>query len=276
LVARANTRIAEHIALLRTDPKVEGPKEERMAVIVLMYHHTPAGAAESFYDVPLAVFRDQIRTLLDAGSSFIKFSECDRPEFAERGIHVALTFDDGHASNEAAFRFLADCGVMPMAMIVRDWSVRDPRYLSTAALGDLRNVCELGAHGATHRALSSLSDDELADELAASRDYVGTIVGAPATSMAFPGGHGGAREIAGALMAGYRLVGNSRALPHTRRGASVNRICINRTDDARAPLRLTQKSGAYWAVSRARFAATSATRRMLGPKLYGALTALAK
>jgi len=247
-----------------------------MAVIVLMYHHTPAGGAEGFYDVPLAVFRDQIRILLDAGVPFIKFSECDRPEYIERGTHVALTFDDGHASNEAAFRFLADCGVTPMAMIVRDWSMRDPRYLSAAALDDLRDACELGAHGATHRALSSLSDSELADELAASRDYVGTIVGAPPTSMALPGGHGAAREIAAASKAGYQLVGNSRPFPHMRRGPSVNRICINRADSAHAPLRLTERSGAHWAASRARFAATSTARTMLGAKLYGALTALAK
>jgi len=247
-----------------------------MAVIVLMYHHTPAGEAAGFYDVPLAAFRDQIRVLLDAGVGFIKFSECDRPEYVERGTHVALTFDDGHASNEAAFRFLADCGLKPMAMIVRDWSMRDPRYLSGAALGDLREVCELGAHSATHRALSSLSTNELNDELAASRDYVGSILGAPPGSMALPGGHGGAREIAAALQAGYRLVGNSRPFPHTGRGPSVNRICINRTDDARAPLRLTQSSGAYWAATRARFTATAAARVLLGRKLYGALTALAK
>jgi peptidoglycan/xylan/chitin deacetylase (PgdA/CDA1 family) len=254
----------------------ERANEERMAVIVLMYHHTPAGGAEGFYDAPLAVFRDQIRVLLDAGVAFIKFSECDRPEYVEHGTHVALTFDDGHASNETAFRFLADLGIKPMAMIVRDWSMRDPRYLSAAALRDLNDVCELGGHGATHRALSSLSDSELADELAASRDYVGTIVGAPTTSMALPGGHGGAREIAAALKAGYRLVGNSRPFPQTRRGPEVSRICINRTDDDRAALRLTQRSGVYWAANRARFAATSAARRMLGPKLYGALTALAK
>jgi peptidoglycan/xylan/chitin deacetylase (PgdA/CDA1 family) len=247
-----------------------------MAVVVLMYHHTPAGGAEGFYDAPIATFRDQMRAMLDAGVNFINFSDCDRPEYVEHGMHVALTFDDGHASNEAAFRFLADCGVKPTAMIVRDWSMRDPRYLSSAALGDLQSVCELGAHGATHQAMSSLSDSALGDELAASRDYVGSILGASATSMAFPGGHGGAREMAAALKAGYRRVGNSRPFPHTRQGPSINRVCINRTDDARAPLRLTQQSAAYWAARRARFAATAAARAMLGGKLYGALTALAK
>ncbi len=150
-----------------------------MAVVVLMYHHTPDGAPEGFYDVALGVFRDQIAAMRDAGVSFIKFTDCDRPEYVEHGVHVALTFDDGHASNAEAFRDLADKRLTPMAFIVRDWSTRDKRYLSASALGDLKDICELGGHGATHRALSTLSDAELADELAASRDYVQAVTEHP-------------------------------------------------------------------------------------------------
>jgi len=91
-----------------------------VAVLVLMYHHTPDGAPEGFYDVGLSTFRDQIAAMRDAGVSFIRFTDCDRPEYVERGVHVALTFDDGHATNEAAFRILADLGLTPMAFIVRD------------------------------------------------------------------------------------------------------------------------------------------------------------
>jgi peptidoglycan/xylan/chitin deacetylase (PgdA/CDA1 family) len=247
-----------------------------MSVIVLMYHHTPDGGPEGFYDVPLGVFRDQINAMLDAGVAFVKFSDCDRPEYVERGVQVALTFDDGHASNEAAFKFLADCGVAPMAMIVRDWSSKDSRYLSARTLSDLKDICELGGHGASHRALSSLTEAELADELAASRDYVEGILGAPVSGMALPGGHGAEREIAAALKARYKLVGNSRPLPHRARGPSINRICINRTHDARAPLRMTQTSALSWRATEARYAATATARKLLGGKLYGALTALAK
>lgn len=247
-----------------------------MAVIVLMYHHTPDGAPEGFYDVGLATLRDQIRALRDAGVSFVKFSECDRPDYVRSGTHVALTFDDGHASNAAAFRFLADEGLAPTAFVVRDWSARDPAYLSASALGDLKGICELGGHGATHRALTSLTDAELADELAASRDYLGGIAGVPVKTMALPGGHGGARERAAALRAGFTLIGNSRPLPHAVPGANVNRICVNRTHDARAPLRWAQAGALHWTALRARFAATAAGRRLMGKTLYGALTALAK
>jgi peptidoglycan/xylan/chitin deacetylase (PgdA/CDA1 family) len=247
-----------------------------LAVVVLMYHHTPDGAPEGFYDVALSTFRDQIAAMRDAGVSFIKFTDCDRPEFVERGAHVALSFDDGHASNEAAFRLLADQGLTPMAFVVRDWSTRDARYLSARGLSDLKDVCEFGGHGATHRALTSLGDAELADELAASRDYVEAVSGRPATAMALPGGHGGQRELAAAERARFRLVGNSRPLPHRRLGTGVNRICVNRTHDARAPLRWAEASALHWTMLRARYAATAAGRRLLGEKLYGALTALAK
>ena len=247
-----------------------------MAVIVLMYHHTPDGAPEGFYDVGLSTFRDQIAAMRDAGVSFIRFSDCDRPEYVERGLHVSLTFDDGHATNEAAFRILADQGLTPMAFIVRDWSTRDPGYLSARALADLRDICEFGGHGATHRALTSLSAAELADELAASRDYVGTVSGSPLATMALPGGHGGPRELAAAERAGFKLVGNSRPLPHCRLGVGVNRICVNRTHDARAPLRWAQAPALHWTMLRARYAATATGRRLMGDRLYGALTALAK
>ncbi len=247
-----------------------------MAVLVLMYHHTPAGAAEGFYDVPLPVLRAQIEALREAGASFIRFGACAERERVEQGLHVALTFDDGHASNEAAFRLLSDLGITPTAFIVRDWSQRDRRYLSAAALADLRGVVDFGGHGATHRALSSLSPQELADELAASRDYVSSIAGAPAATMALPGGHGARRELDAARSAGFSLVGNSRALPHTRLGIGVNRICVNRTHDARAPLSWARTSAWRWRLVGARLTATAAGRRVLGARLYGALTALAK
>ena len=247
-----------------------------MAVVVLMYHHTPEGGPEGFYDVSLPMLRDQIRGLLDAGVSFIRFSGCDKPEYVERGLHVALTFDDGHVTNAAAFAWLADVGVTPTAFVVRDWSQGDGRYLSGGALADLKGVCELGGHGATHRALTTLAPAELADELAASRDYVEGIFQEPVATMALPGGHGGARELAAASRAGFTLVGDSRPLPHRRLGLRVHRICVNRTHDARAPLRWVEADATRWAIARARLAATSGGRRLLGARLYGALTALAK
>jgi peptidoglycan/xylan/chitin deacetylase (PgdA/CDA1 family) len=222
------------------------------------------------------VLRDQIRALKEAGVGFVRFGDCAKREYVERGRHVAVTFDDGHASNEAAFRFLADEGVTPTAFVVRDWSMRDRLYLSAAALADLRGVCEFGGHGASHRALTTLSASDLAQELAVSRDFASAAAGAEVASMALPGGHGGRRELAAAARAGYALVGNSRPFPHARRGISVNRICINSAHGAEAPLRLVEAGAPHWAMLRARFAASALARRAMGRKFYEALAALAK
>ena len=122
----------------------------------------------------------------------------------------------------------------PTAFVVRDWSRDDARYLPARALGDSKGAVELGGHGATHRALDRLTAGELADEAAASRDYVSEIAGSAATTMALPGGHGGPRELAAAAQAGFTLGGNSRALPHRRLGASVTRLCVHSGHEAQA------------------------------------------
>ena len=182
-----------------------------MSVVVLMYHHTPADAAQGFYDVPLATLRAQVEALREAGADFIDFSECGRRDYVEHGLHVALTFDDGHASNEAAFRFLADAGVTPTAFMVRDWSQQDGRYLSAAALGDLKGVVATrrprrDASGADRRPPANSPTNSppaaiMSETLRASRR----------ATMALPGGHGGARELAAAarcgLFAGRQFVG---------------------------------------------------------------------
>ena len=226
--------------------------------------------------MPLPRFRAQVEALREAGAHFVPFSECGRRDYVERGLHVALTFDDGHASNAEAFRWLADAGLPATAFVVRDWSRDDARYLSARALRDLKGVVELGGHGATHRALDRLTAGELADELAASRDYVSEIAGSAAATMALPGGHGGPRELAAAAQAGFALVGNSRALPHRRLGASVNRLCVHSGHDAQAPLRWVEAGAWRWSLASARLTATHTGRRLMGPRLYGALAALAK
>jgi peptidoglycan/xylan/chitin deacetylase (PgdA/CDA1 family) len=241
-----------------------------MSVLVLMYHRTPRGSPESFYDVGMATFREQILRLIDAGVSFVRFSECDRTDFCARGRHVAVTFDDGHASNAEAFAFLAECRIVPTAFVVRDWSERGGGYLSPRAIADLKDVCEFGGHGASHVDLTSTTDSQLAFELSASRDFLGEILGRPVPTMALPGGKGDARVTRFAVGEGYRLIGNSRPLPHARRGVGVNRVCVNGRTGADAPRCLAQAEAMFWLRRRARLAMSASARKILGGRLYAA------
>ena len=113
-----------------------------MPVLTFMYHHTPKGAAEGFYDVPMPALREQIERLIDAGVRFVRLSEANSPASLSGETMVALTFDDGHASNAAAFEYLHSRGIFPAAMIVRDWSKRDPDFLSARTIEALASACQ--------------------------------------------------------------------------------------------------------------------------------------
>ena len=191
-----------------------------MPVLTLMYHHTPKGAAEGFYDVPMPALREQIERLIDAGVRFVRLSEANSPASLSGETMVALTFDDGHASNAAAFENLHSRGIFPAAMIVRDWSKRDPDFLSARTIKSLASACEFGAHGASHVALSSLDVPALDEELSSSRAYLEDILGNEVRTMALPGGMGSTQVRRRALAQGYRLIwGLATSAP--RKGESV-------------------------------------------------------
>ena len=220
-----------------------------MAVVVLMYHHTPAGGAGRLLRRrPLDFPRPDRSACATPACRSSGSANARAANMSSAAAMSPSTFDDGHASNDAAFRFLAD------RRRRRRWrsSCATGRCATgaisrRAALADLAEVCEVGGHGATHRALTSLSDAELADELAASRDYVADDRRA-------------ARRRDGAAGRTWRRARTRRRregrFPARRQFAAVaadagsalgvNRICINRTHDAQAPLRCAQASALHW------------------------------
>jgi peptidoglycan/xylan/chitin deacetylase (PgdA/CDA1 family) len=243
-----------------------------MPALVLMYHRTPKGSAEGFYDVPLPALREQIERLIDAGVRFVRFSEVNSPASLSEETKVALTFDDGHASNAAAFEYLYGRDIVPAAMIVRDWSERDSDFLDAPAIAALAEICEFGAHGASHIALSSLDTPALDDELSRSRAYLEDILGSEVLTMALPGGMGSARVRRRALAQGYRLIGDSRPLRHDRAGPCVPRIAITRETAAQEPLFLARAGSAFWLRRRVRAAVSHYGPRLVGSGAYAALT----
>ena len=242
-----------------------------MPVLILMYHHTPEGAAESFYDVSMPALREQIERLIDAGIDFVRFSEVNSATSRSGQTRVALTFDDGHASNRAAFEYLHSRGIVPAAMIVRDWSQRDPAFLDARAIRSLAGICEFGAHGASHVALSSLDVAALDGELSDSRAYLEDILGTDVRTMALPGGMGSAAVRRRALARGYSLIGDSRPLRHERTSPFVPRVAITRQMSAQEPVALARAGAGFWLRRRIRAAVSHHGPRLLGPDAYAAL-----
>jgi len=247
-----------------------------MPVLVLMYHRTPDDVAEGHFDVSLSDFRAQIQGMIDAGVPFIRFRDCNKEEYLRGGTHVALTFDDGHASNAKAFAFLADRSIVPTAMIVEDWSRNDGDFLSARAIADLRSVCDFGGHGASHVDLTSLDDEALSKELTSSRDYLRDIVGDAVTSMALPGGMGDARVMRAALREGFQIIGNSVPLLHAKNDVSVNRVCVYRQTGFSEPLGLARAGRGYWMRARAKVAVSNYGPRIVGGNNYRSMAEFIK
>ena len=67
----------------------------------------------------------------------------------------------------------------------------DRKYLSPAQVVELSNMpgVTIGAHGATHRSLTSLSSPELAAELRASKVDLEAALQKPVNTMSYPYGH---------------------------------------------------------------------------------------
>ena len=247
-----------------------------MAVVVLMYHHTPQGAPEGFYDVALSTFRDQIRAL-HRRRRFVH----PVPRLRARRICRARRPCRAHLRR----RPRQQRGGVPLPRRLRPYvdGFRRARLVDARRALSLRPRARRsqGRRRArrprrepsrAHLALRRRTRRRTRRQPRLCRGHRRRAGGRNGAARRPRGG----RELAAAARAGFRLVGNSRPLPHRRIGLSVNRICINRTHDARAPLRLAQAGALHWGMVGARFAAARVGRRLKGAKLYGALVAIAK
>jgi peptidoglycan/xylan/chitin deacetylase (PgdA/CDA1 family) len=137
----------------------------------------------------------------------------ERPSADER--RAVITFDDGYAGVlSRALPLLKAHGFSATVFVVsgklggvNDWDVETPGDALLAADG-VRALhaagIEIGAHGATHRALPELSDAELDAEVAGSKAALEAVTGAPVASFCYPYGAFDDRSVAAVRAAGYR------------------------------------------------------------------------
>ena len=120
-------------------------------------------------------------------------------------ISSKLTFDDGHISNyEIAFPMLADHGVTADFFLTANWIGKRDGYMNWNQVRDLHAAGQrIGAHGWTHKLLTHCSPDELKLELFDARKLLEDELGAPVTSLSFPGGRFNKRILGACFEAGY-------------------------------------------------------------------------
>ena len=106
---------------------------------------------------------------------------------------ISITFDDGYTDSLTVIAPLLCARQIPFHVFVSSARMNgtDRKYLSPAQVVELSNMpgVTIGAHGATHRSLTSLSSSELAAELRASKVDLEAVLQKPVTTMSYPYGH---------------------------------------------------------------------------------------
>ena len=164
----------------------------------LMYHSvgleqnstTVDGDTLGIYSMTLAQFTAQIDAIQgvarSTGMSFVPFGSVLRDT-------ISITFDDGYTDALTVIAPILCTRQIPFHIFVSAARMNgsDRKYLSPAQVVELSNMpgVSIGAHGATHRSLTSLSSSELAAELRASKVDLETVLQKPVTTMSYPYGH---------------------------------------------------------------------------------------
>ena len=164
----------------------------------LMYHSvgleqnstTVDGDTLGIYSMTLAQFTAQI-DVIQAMSATKGIAIT--PFGSVKNDSLSITFDDGYTDALTVIAPLLCARQIPFHVFVSSARMNgtDRKYLSPAQVVELSNMpgVSIGAHGASHRSLTSLSSSELAAEIRASKVDLETVLQKPVTTMSYPFGH---------------------------------------------------------------------------------------
>ena len=164
----------------------------------LMYHSVGVeqnstnvdGDTLGIYSMTVAQFTQQIDAIQgvarSTGMSFVPFGSVLRDT-------ISITFDDGYTDALTVIAPILCARQIPFHVFVSAARMNgsERKYLSPTQVVELSNMpgVTIGAHGATHRSLTSLSSPELTTELRASKVDLEAVLQKPVTTMSYPYGH---------------------------------------------------------------------------------------
>ncbi len=177
---------------------------------VLMYHGINApsetGIYNPVYSVSQTVFKEHLSLMTELGCDFVASRDESTGSFP-----VSMTFDDGDRSNyTVGFPLCVEHGVPGEFYVTSSW-IDKGTHMSVSMLREMHQQGMLiGAHGHTHRYLSDLDDNDLADELERSKAIIEQAIGDRVQDIALPGGRGGKRVERACQKAGFTRVLTSK------------------------------------------------------------------
>lgn len=189
--------------------------EGRYGPLILMYHATvPGNKKQKFsYSIDSSRFCRHLDLLEKMGWH----TACIRDLIKKDKLPaktVIITFDDGFANNyEGAFLPLLKRGMKATWFIASgyvdsystwlDYHLND-RMLSSAQLREMhRQGMEIGSHTISHPDLTTLTEEELEQEIGHSKHWLEDIVNAPVVSFAYPYGRYHHRAVESVRRHGY-------------------------------------------------------------------------
>jgi len=164
---------------------------------VLLYHSVTDKLDEADIEentIHKELFHSQMEYLSVNKFNVISASEAVKSLIAGKKFPastICIAFDDGYRNIlRNAFPILQKFN-FPCTIFVTNDLVGNDGYLNKAELKDLSDsgLAELGGHGKTHRALSSLRLQELKKEISDSRGDIEEITGTKVVLFAYPFGH---------------------------------------------------------------------------------------
>jgi peptidoglycan/xylan/chitin deacetylase (PgdA/CDA1 family) len=178
-----------------------------------MYHFlgTEADARQEKNYVSERSFARQMAFLKRFGYRVISMKDYDEIRSGRRparGRELVITFDDGHHTFPRAFKELQKRG-FPVTLFLISESVKRGLGGSMRArkihrlLGS--GLITLGSHSRTHPSLPSMTEEQMREEMAGSKQDLEEMFGRPVDYIAYPLGDVDGRVVKMARETGYRL-----------------------------------------------------------------------
>lgn len=185
-------------------------RQLRSGLRILMYHSVGGNAlgdTRGIFSISPQRFRSHIALL--ANMDNFQIVHLAPHNLSEPSSKVAITFDDGYVDNlTVAAPILVEHGIPFTVFVSSDFTKNHNNgFLTPDELRELAGLpgAAIGAHGKTHRLLTTCNDIELNEELSSSKHYLEDILGQPVTAIAYPFGATNIRVRDRAQQLGYDL-----------------------------------------------------------------------